>query len=173
MEIEELTDMGYDVMFVHTNCYGQRHVTCMLRPSSKKRLGFLSLDDGSDDAECAFIKCCQLLKESNSYGYIRVPTSEEQNTNHGYCRRMLRTKHECEFNLVDGFYYITRFRLKDCEGFYYLEQPFELPDSYKFVKSTEDAHLYSWDDISCLSGSRGFAKVVCGLVVRTKTTAIG
>lgn len=130
-----------------------------------------SQEDAFDKAKKLFDK----VEELERVMPIIVPSLNEQPFNEGYHRELFIKGDNLyiEYKRMDDEFYITNVYRKDDDGFCYADEPYLIPNDFKFVKDLDDGYeLYRWNDIQFLSGTAGDAIIKDGKVIKTKMTAI-
>ena len=103
---------------------------------------------------------------------IVVPDLEKQPYNLGYYREIIFQDYEIEFKRIDNIFYIKNLRRKTADGFYIVEDPYNVPPNFRLVNSSPDGDTYHWDELGFSSGTAGEAVVKDGKVIKTKITAM-
>ena len=147
------------------------YVSCTIERRYHEHLPVQRASGSSDDA----LKfALELLEEVKPWDdKLRMPDVSHQQFQGGYYREMLDEEYEVEFKRYGLKFVITDIRRKDKDNFYYSKIPYPVSKDDTFVrKLPDDTELWTWNNISYLSGTAGQMIVKDGMVIKSKMTAI-
>jgi len=152
-------------------------VICTLERTYFKALPVSATAGNDDDAINSALKLLARIEELEKEigDYVKAPEPDAQPHEGGYCN----------LRVTDGKDVFVRYKRRgagfvikgvlriDEAGFVWTDEPFFIPNDFKFVRYLEHgASLYEWDRIGVLTGTAGQAIVLDGKVIKTKMTAI-
>ncbi len=171
-----LKKTSVEKFIIEHELYGVSTICTTAILKRKKLVSLMAVSESTAECINLVAKLFDKVNELEKNVPIPIPSLEKQPYNLGYYKEVVfkddKIDYEVEYKRMDDIFYIKNIRRKTEDGFYIVDEPYQVPANFKFIQSTPAGDVYHWDNIRFLSGTAGEAIVKDGKVIKTKMTAM-